>query len=470
MYPSSIAFWGASNNPLKMGTVQLANVLGTGFEGRVFPIHPTEASVLGLPAHRSIFDVGVPVDLAQLTLPTDVVPRVLDECGRAGIRRAIIISGGFGEAGGGGKDLQRDVKEIAQRHGIRFLGPNCVGIFNSLVSFNSTTIGRAPAGGGIGFASQSGAYTAMINPYLSEQGIKMCQTISLGNEADIDMVDALDYFREEPGVKAVGLYVEAVRRPLEFIESARRTVASKPVVAVYVGGGTAGSRASLSHTGALSGPDALYDGLFREAGVVRAADIDEMMDALRALASQPVPAGDRVAVITNSGGPGASGAYHLEKQGFTVPVFSDGLRSRLEEMTGRLAYVGNPIDLTFEMDVTLFEKLIETVYESGEVDACLLYGVFGWDFMNNLQKRFPALSEMKDAWVENYSMFLTRTAALPHRFGKPLLVMSFLPAHSSSIHPLVENGVPVYPSAVRAARVLRAMRDYGKARGSGLGS
>ena len=468
MYPSSIAFWGASNNPMKMGTVQLANILETGFKGDVYPIHPTETTVLGLPAFKSISDVGRPVDLVQLTLPTAVVPGILEECGKAGIKRAVIISGGFKEyAGGGGRELEREIVEIARRYGIRFLGPNCVGIFNSLVSLNSTTIPRPPMGGSIGFASQSGAYTAMINPMLRAQGIKMCQTMSVGNEADVDLVDCLEYFKDEPDVKAIGLYVETIRRPREFVKAARETVKTKPVVAIYVGGGEAGSRSSLSHTGALTGPDEVYDGLFRQSGVIRADDIDQMLDFLWALSMQPLPPGDRIAVVTNSGGPGTSLAYHLEKAGMSVPLFSEGLRSRLKELTGRLAFVGNPVDLTFEMDLTLFEQLLQEIYSSGEVDGALLYGIFGWDFMTNMEKRFPALKQIQEPWIANYEKFLERMCLMPKSFGLPLFVLSFIPPSSPGIAPIIDGDVPVYPSARRAAAAMGAMLRYGRIAGSG---
>jgi acyl-CoA synthetase (NDP forming) len=462
MNPTSLAFWGASNNPMKMGTIQLTNVLETGFKGAVYPIHPTETTVLGLPAYKSVLDVGKPIDLAQLTLPTGVVPQVLDECGRAGIKSAIIISGGFKEVPGEeGKRLEREITEIARKHGIHFLGPNCVGIFNSLECFNSTTIPRPPAGGKIAFASQSGAYTAMINPLLRSMGVKMCQTISVGNEADIDLTDCLEYLAEEPEVNAVGLYVETVRRPREFIEAARETVKKKPVVAVYVGGTEAGSRSSLSHTGALTGPDEIYDGLFRQAGVIRADDLDQMFDLLFAFSLAPLPAGPRMAVVSNSGGPGTSLAYHVDKAGLSVPLFSETLREKLKAETGRLAFVGNPIDLTFEMDLFLFERLVEMVFESGEVDGAMLYGIFGWpDFMVNLESRFPDVKKMQGAWTEAYNGFLDRLAAIPKAHGKPLFVMSFLNASSPSIEPLIEQGVPVFPSASRAARAMRAMFDY----------
>ena len=462
MNPASLAFWGASNNPMKMGTIQLTNVLETGYRGEVFPIHPTESTVLGLPAYKSIMDVGRPVDLAQLTLPTDVVPGVLEECGRAGIRSAIVVSGGFKEAEGGeGKRLEREILEIAHRYGIRFLGPNCVGVFNSLCNLNSTTIPRPPGGGKIALASQSGAYTAMINPFLRSEGIKICQTLSVGNEADIDLTDCLDYLREEPEVRAVGLYVETVRRPHEFIKAARRTVKEKPVIAVYVGGTEAGSRSALSHTGALSGPDAVYEGLFRQAGVIRADDIDEMLDFLRALAAQPLPPGRRMAVITNSGGPGTSLAYYLEKEGMIVPPFSEGLCEKLDAVTGRFAFVRNPIDLTFEVDLSIFKRLLEIVFESGEVDGAFIYGIFGWaDFMTNLEKRFPGIEQMRESWESAYEGFLEELAAVPREHGKPLFVTSFIDAGGPSLRTLIEGDVPVFPSASRAARAMRALLDY----------
>ena len=462
MNPSSIAIFGASNNPMKMGTIQLANILETGYEGQIYPIHRSEETVLGIPAHKSIAEVGKAVDLAQLVLPTDVVPEILEECGRAGVRRAIIISGGFKEVPGGeGKAKERQLKEVAGRYGIRFLGPNCVGIMNSICSLNTTTIIHPPMGGSIAFASQSGAYTAMINPYLRSQGVRMCQTLSVGNEADIDLADCLDYLREVEEVKAVGLYVETVRRPREFIAAARETVEKKPVVAIYVGGTEAGARSSLSHTGAITGPDELYDGLFRQAGVIRAQDLDGMIDLLWILSMQPLPQGRRMAVITNSGGPGSSLAYHLEKAGLEVPAFSPRLRAKLDEVTGSLTFTGNPIDLTFETNIFIFKQLLEMVFASGEVDGAFIYGIFGApDFMANLKKRLPHLQAMDDAWEEGYRNFLTELAAVPEEYGKPLVVMSFLGAASNTISSLIECDIPVYPSAVRSALAMRSLLDY----------
>lgn len=466
MNPSSIAFWGASNNPMKMGTMQLANILGTGYAGEVYPIHPNESAVMGIPAFRSIADVGRQVDLAQLTLPTEVVPGILDECGRAGIRRAIIISGGFKEAAGSrGKELEREILEIAKRHGIRFLGPNCVGVFNSLAGLNSTTIPLPPGGGKIALASQSGAYTAMINPFLRSQGIKMCQTLSLGNEADIDLVDCLEYLKDVPEVTAIGLYVETVRRPRDFIRAAGETARKKPVVAIYVGGTEAGSRSSLSHTGALTGPDGVYEGLFRQAGVIRASDLDEMLDFLSVLSSQPLPASGRMAVITNSGGPGSSLACHAEKAGLSVPLFSEELTGRLDAVTGPLAYVRNPIDLTFDTNTNLFKQLAEMIFESPEADGAFIYGIFGGpDFVTNLRKRFPGIEDMRTYMEEGHVRFCEELGRLPGEHGKPIVVMSFLGMDSVTVPPLRERDIPVFPSASRSARAMRALLDYRRIR------
>jgi acetyltransferase len=336
---------------------------------------------------------------------------------------------------------------------------------NSVCSLNSTTIFEPPMGGSIAFASQSGAYTAMINPYLREQGIRMCQTLSVGNEADIDLADCLDYLKDEDEVKAVGLYVEAIRRPREFIAAARAAARVKPVVAIYVGGTEAGSRSSRSHTGAISGPDGLYDGLFRQAGVLRADDLDHMLDLLWMLSSQPLPAGRRMAVITNSGGPGSSLAYHLEKAGLVVPPFSDELRGRLDAITGPLTYTGNPVDLTFETNMFIFRDLLELVYGSGEVDGAFIYGIMGApDFMVNIKKRFPHLASMEGQMDETCRAFLAGLAGVPREQGKPLGVMTFLGARSSSIRTLIDNGIAVYPSGSRCARAMRSLVDYASVR------
>ncbi len=458
MYASSVAVWGASSSPMKMGTVQLVNLLAGGFRGRVFPIHPRDGEILGMPAYRSVREVGDPVDLALLVLPTGAVPAVLEDCGEAGIRRAIIVSGGFKEAAGaGGREREREIIGIARHHGIRFIGPNCLGVLNSAVPLVTTTIPEPPLGGSIGMASQSGAYTAMIYPLLRSMGVRIHQTVSVGNEADLDLADCLDYFRKEESVRAVGLYIETVRRPRAFIEAARACARVKPVVAIYVGGNEAGSRSGLSHTGAISGPDGLYDGLLAQAGVARAEDMDEMIDWLWALSSQPPLAGRRVGIISNSGGPSTSLAYHVEKAGLEVPAFSPGLQERLKAVSNPMAYVGNPIDLTFDTNFTVFTDLLRMLYDSDEVDGAVLYGLFGQEWFVNMRRHYPDLDSMVGQMGEFYDAFLAGLAETARSADKPLLVMSFFNMESRVVARLSELEVPVFPSARRCASALRAL-------------
>lgn len=458
MYASSVAVWGASSSPMKMGTIQLVNLLAAGYPGKVYPVHPREREILGLPVYRSIHDVAGPVDLAMLVLPTAAVPEVLEECGKAGVRQAIIVSGGFKEtAGEGGVEREREISDIARRYGIRFVGPNCLGILNSAVPLITTTIPEPPLGGSIGMASQSGAYTAMIYPLLRAMGIGIHQTVSVGNEADIDLADCLDYFREEESVRAVGLYIETVRRPRAFIEAARACAREKPVVGIYVGGNEAGSRSGLSHTGAQAGPDALYDGLLAQAGVMRAEDMDEMIDWLWALSTQPRLAGRRVAVISNSGGPSTSLAYHVERAGLEVPLFSPGLQEKLKAMSNPLAYVGNPIDLTFDTNFQVFTDLLRTLLDSGEVDGAVLYGLFGQEWFASMRKYYPALEEVIVQMKDFYATFIEDLSGTARGAGKPFMVMSFLNQESNVISKLTSLGVPVYPSARRCASALRAL-------------
>lgn len=462
MYASSIAIWGASSSPMKMGTIQLTNLLAVGYPGKVFVIHPQEREVLGLPVYHSIHDVGEPVDLALLVLPTRAVPEVLEECGKAGIRHAIIVSGGFRETRDeAGETREREVLTIARRHGIRFVGPNCLGILNSAVPLTTTTIPEPPLGGSIGMASQSGAYTAMIYPLLHTMGAHIHQTVSLGNETDIGLVDCLDYFREEESVRAVGLYIEAIRHPRAFIKAARACARVKPVVAIYVGGNEAGSRAGLSHTGAIAGSDELYSAILRQAGIARAQDMDEMLDWLWALSVQPPLAGRRVAVISNSGGPSTSLAYHLEHAGLEVPLFSPELQQKLRAMSNPLAFVGNPIDLTFEVNVFLFKDLLETLFASDEVDGAVLYGLFGEEWFVNMRKHFPALEDYVGKMKDAYASFLTEMNGVARAAGKPFMVMSFLSQDSNAISKLTSLDIPVYPSARRCASAMHALMGSG---------
>ncbi len=236
MHPASVAFWGASGNPMGMGSVQLSQMLALGFEGPVYPMHPREQEILGLKAYHHLKDVPGPVDLAILVLPTKVVPEILEECGKSGVTRAIIVSAGFGEKGSDGKELQNRIVEIARKYGIHFIGPNCIGVVNPYAKLNTTFFPYEATPGFIGMASQSGSFITQVFVHLEKFGLGFSQGFSVGNEAMTDITDCLEYLGQCPHTKVIALYIEGVRRGRDFFRVAREVSKRKPIVAYYIGG------------------------------------------------------------------------------------------------------------------------------------------------------------------------------------------------------------------------------------------
>ena len=320
--PGSIAFFGASNNIASMGTNLLLSVLALGFEGTIYPVHPKEECVQGLKAYRTVMDLpGVP-DLAVVVLPTRIVTQTLEECGRKGLRHAIIVSGGFREVGGDGIGLENELVEIADRYGIRLLGPNCIGVVNRHHNLNTTFLQHEGSAGFIGMASQSGSFITQMFEYFSRYSLGFSTAFSVGNEANLDIVDCMEYLGICQNTKVIALYIEGIKRGREFVETARSIVPHKPIVALYVGGSDTGRQAGFSHTGALAGPDRLYDGIFRQGGVVRAHSVTELFDFCRVLGVLPKTKGRRVVIQTHSGGPGAAAADACGRAGLELPALS----------------------------------------------------------------------------------------------------------------------------------------------------
>jgi len=304
--PSSIAIVGAGNNPVKMGTMHALSILKDGYGGTFYPIHPREETILGRRAYPTVADLPEAPDLAFLVVPAQEVARLLEDFGRKGTPSAIIITAGFGELGEEGRRMQQRLNDISAEYGIRFLGPNCMGIINSEISLNTTVMPYKSPPGSLGFASQSGTYVTQSIPYLGKKGIRFSKAISVGNSANIDITDALEYLGEDEQTKAISLYIEGLRDVPRFIDVARKITPRKPVLAQYVGGSGAGARSSLSHTGSMAAPDHLYEGLFRQAGIIRVHSIEELYHYGNMLAVQPPLRGKRIGVFTNSGGPGSA--------------------------------------------------------------------------------------------------------------------------------------------------------------------
>lgn len=467
--PRSIAFYGASNNPMTMGTGQLSILLMQGYEGAIYPVHPTETEVLGLKAYRSIDDLPENPDLAVMVLPTDIVARILDECGNAGVRAAVVVSGGFREIGPGGRSKEQAVVEVARRHDIALIGPNCIGVSNFNIGLNTTYFPYEQEPGCISVVSQSGTYSCHIYGHTKKVGMKLSHTVSVGNSAVTDLSDCLAYFGDEPTTKAIALYIEGIADGEKFVRVAREVVEKKPVVALYVGGTVAGARAGMTHTGALAGDDAIYDGVLRQTGIIRAYSVEEMLDWAWALALQPVPAGRRMCVLSNAGGPAASMADSCNRAGLEVPLFSEGLQQRLRDILPHTAASINPIDMTFFMDMeAMYGTVPRMLMESEEIDGIVMYGVFGSMLYKKIQAAMGDRIHLPIEEVEPHAIdLLTRLKELPKEYGKPLVVSSLWGKDDDALEFLVDSGVPVYPTPERGVGAMAALYRYGQLRRRG---
>ena len=319
--PESICIMVASNRINSMGTSALLNITGSGFTGRVYIVHPRDRSVQDVKTFRCMEDLPEVPDLIVLVVPTTIVPEILENAGKIGMRHAVIITAGYSEMGEEGKALQKRIDEVVNRHGIRYIGPNCLGFVNARRRINTTTIPYDGRCGGIGLASHSGSYVCQALPYAEVMDLGVAEWISLGNEGNVDVVDALDYFRTHPEIMVAGLYLESIRRPGAFRDAARRLSKEKPVVALYSGGTPEGSRAAASHTAAVAGSGRIMKGFLRQCGIVQAETSTELLEWLNAFERMPLPKGPRMTILSNSGGPGTSMADQVGKSELTLAHF-----------------------------------------------------------------------------------------------------------------------------------------------------
>ena len=460
--PSSIALAGASNNMSKMGTIQMLNLIDSGFPGEIMPVHPSEREVLGKKAYPAIADLPVVPDLAILVVPTALVPGMLEDFGKLGTRHAIIITAGFKETGDNGRDLEMQITEIARNHGIRFLGPNCLGIVNTHLPLNVTVAPILGYGGGLSLASQSGTYIAQTVNFLCRNGIILGTAISVGNEADIDITDCLEYLGQDEHTKAIGMYIEGIRDAGRFVRVARRVSGKKPIVAQYVGGTEAGARSGSSHTGAIAGPDYIYDGLFEQAGIIRVDTIEEVYRIGWALATQPPLKGSRIAVLTNSGGPGSGIATTLNASGLEVPEFSDTVRKQVSQFLPGHASARNPVDLTFHIDMqALTVKIPEILFSADEIDGVIIHGIMDTGFMDLL---YPSVSKHMDVTREQFLQYgeisLDELAGMPRVHGKPLLISSFFDESDHCVRLFHKHSIPTFDSPEKAAKAMWALYKH----------
>ena len=375
LFPGSVAVVGAGRTRGTIGGEVFHNLLEAGFNGPVYPINPKAEFVQSVVAYPSVSEVPGPVDMAVIVVPADAVAEVAADCGRKGVHGLVVISAGFAEVGEAGLEKQRELLAICRESGMRLIGPNCMGILNTApdVRMNATFAPAFPPRGRVGFMSQSGALGLAVIDYASSLGLGISSFVSAGNKADISGNDLVGYWESDDDTDVILLYLESFGNPRKFARIARRVGKHKPIIAVKSGRSQAGARATSSHTGAmLAASDVTVDALFRQTGVVRTDTLSEMFDVASLLANQPPPTGNRVAIITNAGGPGILCADACEAGGLVVPPPSDEVRAQLAGFLPSEASLHNPIDMIASASAEDYRRTIEVVSGWDGIDAVVV--------------------------------------------------------------------------------------------------
>ncbi|MEX2247658.1 MAG: CoA-binding protein [Dehalococcoidia bacterium] len=370
--PRSIAVVGASRNPLKLGYVMLDNITRARFGGPVYAVNVCTETVLGLPAYPRVTDIPGPIDLAVLTVPAAAVADVIEDCGRKGVPAAVIITAGFREAGADGVARERALAARARAAGVRIIGPNSLGIINTFANLNATFSEAAPHRDEVAVVSQSGAMATAVLDWARATGVGFSKFVSLGNMADVTEVDLLEYLCQDPQTRLAVGYFEGFSDGRRFLEAARRLTIRKPLIAMKVGRSAAGARAARSHTGALASSDAVVDAAFRQAGIVRAYTMEELFDFTLAFSYLPLPAGRRMAIVTNAGGPGVMATDAIERCGLELATFSASTAKRLTSVLPAAAATANPVDVLGDAVAGRYGDALEAVLEDAGVDAALV--------------------------------------------------------------------------------------------------
>ena len=372
--PSTVAVIGASREPGTVGSELFRNVLLAGFTGAVYPVNKNARSIGGVRAYASVLDIADEIDLAIIAVPGEHVVAVADECARKGVKGIVVISAGFRETGAEGAARETDLLNKVRGYGIRMVGPNCMGVLNAdpAVSFNGTFSRVFPPFGNVGLLSQSGALGLALLDYARDLGIGLSTFISVGNKADVSGNDLIQYWERDASTDVILLYLESFGNPRKFARLARRISARKPIVAVKSGRTSAGSRAALSHTGALASVDVAVDALFRQSGVIRTDTLEELFDVAALLAHQPLPNGRRVAILTNAGGPGILAADACESHGLVVTELTEETQAKLRHHLPPAAGVRNPVDMIASATGVQYGQCLEALLADESVDAVIV--------------------------------------------------------------------------------------------------
>ncbi|MEM3957705.1 MAG: acetate--CoA ligase family protein [Thermoproteota archaeon] len=439
--PKSVAVIGASREEGKVGHRIFRNMVESGFKGRLYPVNPNAQEILGYRCYGSVKDVEDDVDLAVIAVPAKIVPSVVEECGRKGVKGLIVISAGFSETGREGTLLERELVTKCREYGMRMQGPNCLGFISSRNGMNASFASTMPIPGNVSIVSQSGALGSAILNWSRFNGMGLANFISVGNEADLTTADFLEALIDEENTRVVGVYIEGVKNGERFIDVARRLSRRKPVVALKAGTTEVGVRAVSSHTGSLAGSDTAFSAAFRKAGVLRASTMKELFDLLSAFEGQPLPKGSGVMVVTNGGGPGILAVDACEKMGLDLPLLEQDLREKLSSLLPPHASINNPLDVLGDADEKRYRIALEAALSSRNVHGVIV--------ILTPQAMTPS-EEVARIVVETGRSFNKPVAAVFMGFGN----------ESPAIRILREGRIPNYDFPEHAAFALRRMYDY----------
>lgn len=440
LYPKTIAVIGASRTPGKVGHAILSNLLKAGFPGKIVPVNPSGDEVLGLRCHKDLKAVEGQLDLSIVVVPTKLVKGSIEESIRAGAKAITVITAGFKEVGAEGAALEREIGTMCEEKGVRLLGPNCLGLINTENNMNASFAAQMPKPGIISVISQSGALCTAILDWSAGRGVGLAKLISIGNKADICETDLLLSLRDDEQTKVIACYLESITMGDEFIKIAESVSAVKPVVILKAGTTQAGGKAASSHTGSLAGADIAYGAAFKRAGVVRADHFEALFDYATALAMQPLPKGDRVAIITNAGGPGIMAADAVENTGMQVKPLESSISMALRQKLPPAASVHNPIDVLGDADPDRYAMALNAALDDETVDGVVV-------ILTPQAMSRPA--ETARAIISSL------------RGDKPVLAafmggQDVMPAREE----FVQANLPDYPAPERAVEALKAMCDY----------
>lgn len=370
--PRSVAVFGASDRAGAVGTLVFKNLIRDGFKGDVYPINLKHGEVQGHKAYPDLDRLGKPVDLAVVTTPAATVPGIIESCGERGVRAAAILSAGFRETGPDGVKLEKTLVENARRYGLRFIGPNCLGVMRPRIGFNSTFNKGSARPGKIALVSQSGALCTAVLDWAAANGIGFSTVVSTGISADVDFGELLDYLVNDPQTESILLYIEGVHQARSFMSGLRAAARVKPVIALKVGRHPAGSRAALSHTGSLVGADDVFESALRRAGVVRGLHIGSLFSAASTLSSGMRTKGERLAIITNGGGPGAMAADYAADLGLPLAQLSQTTLDELNQVLPATWSHGNPTDIVGDATPERYVQAVNICRRDSGVDGLLV--------------------------------------------------------------------------------------------------